>query len=290
MAETLFEREDRLHPLVINRFTSEGGSSFSAACFEGTGWSLGPLQKATDVHKNLALASSVRRAMENINATCAYAPNPTRFNGKIIDPQLLTEFLSLGNGIYLRRNQAEPADGTFLRFPREAGIFSAGGCGVVVMMYKEIILFAHAGRDCLLDRTWVKSEGAERTPGRNVSVIESMLNALQVPNEYLSQVHVWPLYFIKPDDFVHHASDTERDYGTYNSAAIRFLPSQYGAACGTVTSKEIHMDLPRIARAQCIQYGVSSTNVHMEHCYLADELPTTRNGGGRYLVAIVRNS
>jgi hypothetical protein len=103
-----------------------------------------------------------------------------------------------------------------------------------------------------------------------------------------SEVHVWPLYFIKPRDFAHRADDPDLKHQGYNRAAMELLPKQFGVECGTVDDEAIYLDLPHIARRQFLRRGIPARNIHMEHAYLADELPTTRKGGGRYLVAIVR--
>jgi len=292
MPEAALDEKSAIAPLVHVHFKVPGSDlSFSAACFEGKDWSLAGLQTAPDALKHAEYANRLLRALKGIGACCAYAPNPTQFNARIIEPSRLNNFIQLDKDkkVYVRRNKEMPADGTFLRHAQEAGIFSAGGCGVIVMTCGDKLVFAHAGRDCLLDRTWVSTEGARRSRN-NVSVVHSMLDAIDLWKNDPAEVHVWTLFFIKPDDFVHRADDKERDHPVYNPAAMRFLPKMYGKACGVVTKEEIRMNLPDIAKAQCLSYGVPAENIHMEHRFLADELPTTRNGGGRYLVAVVRQS
>ncbi len=284
---------EKVKPLITNHFeTPDGKVRFSASCFSGINWSMKDLYTPEQAFGN-AFANLVRDALLSIWAQRTFAPTPTKFNGRIGSPKELSTTISLGYGVYLKRNAKAYMDGTFLDGKHDAGIFSAGGCGVIVATYRHLMVFAHAGRDCLLDRLWVKTEGKERTPGREyLSVVDSIIEALSVPTDKMHEVHVWPLYFIKPEDFAHRANDKEKDHGEYNQGAIRFLPTQYGKECGDTTSERILMDLPRIARKQCMAHGVPSANIHMDHCYLADELPHTRKGEGttRYLVAIVRNS
>ena len=162
-------------PLVRNRFVAPSGEVvFTAACFEGDNWSLGPLQWPEDVEKNPELSGRLAEALLGIRANTAFAPNPTAFNGKVIDPPSLNRMLKLRNGsVYLHRNQDHPGDATFLRYPRTAGIFSAGGCGVVVLIYKSNLLFGHAGRESLLDRRRVETEGVEE--GRRRDLIDHEL-------------------------------------------------------------------------------------------------------------------
>ncbi len=281
---------EKIRPLVTNEFaTPDGKMHFSASCFGGINWSLARLQKNSDVYLHPEFADQLCSALLSVEANCAYAPNPTEFNGVVDFPIKLADKLSLGNGVFVRRNKSAPMDGTFLSHRRDAGIFSAGGCGVIVATYRHQMIFAHAGRPCLLDPVWVKSEGL--TQGRkNISVVDSIIEAFGVPKELMHEVHFWLLYFIKPEDFAHRADDKVHD--SYNRAAISFLPCVYGKECGDVTSERILIDLPRIARMQCIQHGVPSGNIHTDHAYLADDLPHTRKGEGttRYLVAIVRKS
>lgn len=279
---------EKIRPLVANEFVVPASDiRFSASCFGGIDWSLKTMYTGQDIYAHQAFADQLRDAIKSVGARQAYAPTPTGSNAVIGLSTALTGTLSLGDGVYLRRNKAALMDGTFLYHRFDAGIFSAGGCGVIVVAYGNMLPFAHGSRESLLDRIWVESEGRER--GRkNVSVVDSIIDALEVPAERMHLVHVWPLYFIKPEDFVHRADDEL--HGAYNRAAIRFLPTQFDSESCRATSIEILMDLPRIARLQCMRHGIPAANIHMEHCYLANDLPTTRSHepAKRYLVAVAR--
>ncbi|MDZ4225901.1 MAG: hypothetical protein U1C66_00220, partial [Patescibacteria group bacterium] len=110
-------------PLVHNRIVVPGSDVvFSAACFEGNDWSLGPLQRPEDVEKNPSLAHRVGCAVHGLSGRKVYAPNPTKFNAAIIQPWNLDRELILPMDVHLYRNQDHPADGTFLRMPTDAGI------------------------------------------------------------------------------------------------------------------------------------------------------------------------
>jgi hypothetical protein len=284
---------ERVSPLVTNDFaTPDGKMRFSASCFSGINWSLARLQTNADVDKNdenKLFANHIKWALQSVGALIGYAPNPTEFNGKVGRPGDLTDNISLYDGMYIRRNKKAPMDGTFLPHKRDAGIFSAGGCGVIVATYRHRMVFAHAGRECLLDRLWVESDGLEQSR-KNISVVDSIIEAFGVPKSCMHEVHFWMLYFIKPEHFVHRADD--KKHGVYNRAAIRFLPTYFDNKCCKTVNGSVLLDLSGIARLQCLRHGVPSDNIHMEHRYLDDELPHTRKDEGttRYLVAIVRNS
>ena len=280
----------KIVPFVTNRFVAPvNGMRFTTACFGGINWSLGRLQTNADVWHHQEFAEQLREAIMSVGARHALAPSPVAFNAKIGLTRELSNTISLGDGVYMRRNVDAPMDGTFLDNRFDAGMFSAGGCGLIVAYYRNHLLFAHAGRESLLDRTWVLTEGRERSR-KHVSVVDSILDAFRVPQEKMYEVRFWLLYFIKPWHFTHAAKATHAEHAAYNQAAIRFLPTQYGKSAGSCTSESIDLDLPAIAYKQCIARGVPSLNINVAHQYLPDGLPTTRGEEPlkRYLVVVAR--
>jgi hypothetical protein len=132
----------------------------------------------------------------------------------------------------------------------------------------------------------VESGGKERS--RPKDLVDNMLDALKLAPGEEKKVHAWPFYFIKPKDFAHRFEDPILTHRPYNRAAAELFPKEFDEF-GTVDSVGINIDLPRIVKSQLIRRGVPEENIHLEHAYLSDELPTTRNGGGRYLVTTVRH-
>jgi hypothetical protein len=283
MLDTSREQEDSISPLV-----NQNLGPFRAACFQGNHWSLAKLKSAGDEHLNPQFALQVGKALQNIGVRRAFGPSPVEFNGAYIDPWLLDQEIVLPGPVYLYRNKEKPADATLIPQPRDAGIFSAGGCGVLVVTLGSLMVFAHCGRESVLDRMWIESYG-KSSARKHRSVVDSIAHELGLlgHEEALERVHAWPLFFIKPKNFDHPFDHPQ--HGAYNQAAAGMIRSAYGCACARTHSSGVRIDLPKIVRAQFMQYGVPAENIHMEHCYLADELPTTRKGGGRYLVAVVRN-
>lgn len=281
----------RIVPLVSNIFNvPDSILRFEAACFGNSDWSLRNLQKAGDEKVNSAFAAQLGSALSGLSAKRAFAPNPTEFNAAYIAPEHLQYEIILPGPVRLYRNKERPADATLLERPGDAGIFSAGGCGVIVVTLGNKMIFAHSGRESLIDRTWVKTKGA--TSGRaRPSVVDNIMHTLGAwDNTALAKrVHVWPLFFIKRDNFYHPFNAESKEHADYNKAAAEMLTKEYGRVCVQEDKEGVAIDLALIAHAQFMRYGVQSRHIHMEHSSLDEALPTTRNGGGRYLVAIVRH-
>ncbi|MGC9602307.1 MAG: hypothetical protein ABSE76_01010 [Minisyncoccia bacterium] len=275
----------RLAPLYVTHTIHVPGSRliFTASCFAGKDWSLSPLQWPNDIAANRPLANKVASALRSIGAVCAFAPNPTEFNAQIIQQGDLDRFLMLGERLYMRRKQDCPADGTNLSMRGHAGIFSAGGCGVIVVSNGYDLVFAHAGRESLLDWRRVKTRGKEED--RHTDVVENVIEAIGGKPKDL---HVWPFFFIKPSDFYHRFDDPDPKHAKYNRAAAEYLPHKYGVYAGKIDEHGIYIDLSNIAYAQAVKCGVLGENIHLDYRHMPEGLPHTRNGGGRYLVAIVR--
>jgi hypothetical protein len=272
-----------IRPLVSNMFRVPGHPSFTAACFAGDHWSLGPLQKPEDVALYRAFADQVEQALSCIGAIRAFCPNPVPSNGEIVPCERLDRMLRLGR-VTMYRSQPNPADGTFLSVPGDAGVFSAGGCGILVLVHGLTMIFAHASRESLIDRTWVETRGAEQA--RQKDMVDNALDALNIRRHQMSEVHAFLLYFIHPDEFVHRFDD--KVHGEYNRAAAEILPQEFPGAAWK-TDDGVHIDLPAVATLQLMRRGVLLQNINRDHQYLSNELPTTRKQGGRYLAAIVRN-
>ncbi len=284
-------------PVVQNDITfgltaAQSDVAFTAACFAGPGmeWSLAPLQKPEDVTASPAqvdLVSKLRAAMRPLGADKLYAPTPIKANGEIIEPTALKHHFRLGNGVVMFRNPALPADGTFLRAPGDAGIFSASGCGVIVTTMYDHLVFAHAARESLIDKPRVITGQSSR---HHESVVDSIVSSFREmgygQHQIAANLKVWMLYFIKPRDFFHHKEHPE--HWEYNSKVGPYLAERLGTGFAQWPDG-VRLDLPTIAAAQFKKHGVTEENIHLEHGYLADELPHTRKQeGGRYLVAIIR--
>jgi hypothetical protein len=275
------------------------GVRFSTACFVGEGMelSLRPLQNRGDEKKHPALAERISGAVRHIGGETIYAPYPAEFNAQIVSPTELNKMLILNGAVRMFRNATKPADGTFLRHQGDSGIFSAGGCGLIVATLGDRLLFAHAGRDCVINRSRVLGK-ADARPFE--SVVDSIADEFREQREDndLSGMHVWALYSIKPGDFLHKFKLTAEDvadeekrheFMRYNERLPDDMRSRGLQSGIRVNAEGIEIDVPEIIRLQFRAYGVPAEHIHLEHCYLSDDLPTTRRRNGRYLVAVVRH-
>lgn len=290
MSDTL----ERIEPFVSATSAIPGQPAYTVACFEGSKWSLAPLQRAGDEDKAPELARKINQAAQSLDARLLLAPTPTKFNGELVSPERLKkERLQLGDA-WMYRNPDAPADGTWLPGKGCAGVFSAGGCSLIVATRGDEIIFAHAGRDCVLDRTRIRTRNF-REGRRHGSVVNSILRRLAPScslHHEVREIRVAVYYSIRPEDFRHDLAAKNPEHAEYNASALKLLPREYGPECGIVDKLGIGIDIPRIIRRQFMAYGVPRENICLEHAYLSDELPTTRrgDGSGRYLVAVVRNS
>lgn len=287
----------RIDPLVENKITTPEGIKVSALIFPGNMWSLKGMYKQEDVfewdnnrrwHSDFAfmLASAYVRA----NAQHVYAPTPG-FNGEILWRSDFRTVIDLPYRTFLHRNRDLPADGCHLSKAGHAGAFSAGGCGIVLAAYGQDLVFAHAGRETILDRHEVITLGKEKSRPR--SFVKNLLFAMRGTCPDPKKLHVWPMFFMSPDEFVHHLDSDNPDHALYSQSAREYLPQHYPGTYGWKKEKSIGIDLARILWSQLIEHGVPSKNVHMEHTGLHKDLPTTRNGGGkdsRYLVVATRHT
>lgn len=285
-------QSERIEPLVHNQFVSPSGIRFSVSCYAGHEWSLRDMYTPQDAYRYPGFAHKLARAFMCVGAEDVYAPTPG-FNGEIVLRSNLSTMIRLPHNIFLHRNRAMLADGCPLSKRGDAGTVSAGGCGTPIATYGQDLIFAHAGRETILDRKEVLTHGKER--GRQRTFVDNLISSVAGECFDPMKLHVWPLYFIGPDEFVHHWFAPNEEHQKYNRAAIQYLPKRYPGEFGSIDKHEtaIKIDLPRILRAQLLERGVPAKNVHMEHADLHKELPTTRNGGGnsgRYLVVGVRHT
>ena len=276
-------------PLVKNRLSTPGGKTvFTAACFSGTDkeWSLAPLQEPGDPARHPQLTHKIRSAMRHLGADRIYAPSPVDFNGVIIRPAELSRVMVLGHVILLLRNGNLKADGTFLRSGGDAGAFSAWGCSVIAATFGEHLIFAHAGRDCVINRKRVLGEPGARPFESVVDSIVGAFRQLGAPGEGpLRGLHVWPLYSVRPDKFMHRYDDPV--HSEYNRKLGPYLDSLGLSGGYRRWTEGVELDIPAVIMLQFIRHGVPVGNIHMEAKYLPDGLPTS--GSGRYLVAVVRH-
>lgn len=278
-------------PICGHTFRSNWGLTFEARCIGGRDWSLKDLYHP---HKNTELALELGREMEALGAEQVLAPTPG-FNAGFIPQHRLTTRIHLTRepdptSLFLWRNKDEPADCAPLSFMGCAGVFSAGGCPLVLGVHEANAVFAHAGQQSLFDPARVLGEGAWRT---HESVADTVLHSLgSMARRYLDpqDVEIWVIGSIRPDHFSHDLDHPE--HGVYNKA-LAVYGQRYGDNAVYEDGRKVYLDLPKILQQQFLGLGVRKDKIFVdETSYVPEDLPTTRNGGGtrRYLAAIVRTS
>ena len=232
--------------------------------------------------------------MAPLKASRVYAPSPTQFNGLVIEPEELDVEIPLSGLTTLHRNRHVPADGTPISCVGDAGILSAAGCPLIVAAYEDSLVFAHAGRDCILDRARVQTAGKKK--GRpHESVVNSLMEMLQKKSAFPDsfdprKVEVWVYWSIQPDNFLHEFAHPT--HGRWNRAAADYVRRQFGDRTAMQNANGVWLDLPAIIQGQLVKLGVPVGNIDLDNAYLPESFPTTRTGDGksRYLVGVVRTS
>lgn len=276
-------------------FETKFGLKFTAACIGGRDdWSLKHLYRG-DAEFDQELALDLGQALAPLGAEQVYAPTPG-FNAAFIDREKLTEFVHLERnftGLSMRawRNKMLPADCAPLYHPGAAGIFSAGGCPVVVATHGRHAVFAHAGLKSVLDPALVQGDIDKRREHESVAnTVMWALHRMEPGSFNPREVEAWVLQSIRPQDFVykfHEGAGSEREF----SQALWEYASRYSGKAAYRDGVGVYLDIPEILRDQFLDLKVPAGNIHIgDFSYLPANLPTTRNGGGarRYLAAVVR--
>lgn len=236
-----------------------------------TNWSFTPLQSAADVQANLELCSRLEDAFGALDARHVYAPSPVASNAQFVPREFLSVELPLSPRISLWRNKDAPGDVSELS-PLEAGAFSAGGCPLIVAMHAGRCLYAHAGRDCLIDREYLREVG-RRGRRLNESVVDTMMRMLLrgLHRSCEQDVRVWVFGSLPPEEYPHPLSGK---WASLNKAMKDYVSREWGEL-GAQSTKEragvIYFDLPLLIRAQFERWGVPEQNINIRNAYLRDK-------------------
>lgn len=269
------------HQPIIRRDIQSGSMHFSAMVFGGINWSLAQLKGP----EGEAFAEILGTVLEAVGTKRVYAPSPVTFNGTMITPRVLRTIIPLGkDGLLMYRNPEVPADGTALALSGDTGVFSAGGCCVIVVACGEHLLFAHAGRDCVLPRQVILGEEAGRS---HESIVDSMMQMLRRYGVNPNEARVWVFWSIRPEEFAHRFDN--ETHGAYNRGLRDYLRDHNYVFAADEDA--VYPDIPAIIVEQFLRCGVRPSGINIDDAYLPGDLPHTRNqdGNRRYLAAIVRN-
>jgi hypothetical protein len=250
-------------------------------------WSLKPLQRPEDAMMNRELCSRLAITFGAMGVSRVFAPSPVAFNAAFVRTSSLRTEIKLSSNVSMFRNGAIPADVVTLE-PGEAGAFSAGGCPLIVASNGRRLTMAHAGRNCLLDRSLVAGGPATRV---NASVVDTMMTTLRQMGS-AEGIKVWVYGSIKPKDYPHKLHG---EHAAFNSAMQDYIAREWGVGgAESVQDSEgvINFDMPKLIRAQFERHGVPRGCVNLHFAYLPDTgvWSDGKKDYPRNLVAIARYS
>lgn len=237
--------------------------AFTACCFGdhfggygNTNWTLGRFYQDT-YEEDDCLLRQITHVTDIFRSGRVFAPSPALFNAKICSQKDMRGKapIPLLNGKSVHRNKDCPADGTYLN-PGEMGIISAGGCPLIVATCKNRLIFAHAGRDSLIDRKLIQSG----VPGRErESVVDSIVEQFAEDIDFWS-IHVYVYFALNPWVLSHPLNSPE--YGTFNQKMFDYVGKKWKEGCATIEEGAVHLDLPLLIRRQFEQQGLPPLNIH----------------------------
>lgn len=245
-----------LNTALYHQRVALGNTAFTATLFgKPNNWSLSQLT-AQEESVRIEFGARLGNVLWDLRVGNAFAPNPTKFTDRIINPRELTTSIPAG-AMRVRRNPNSPADG----IPLEGGdayVVSPSSCPITVMVAGSNMLALHTGRDCLIDR----HELLYGSSGRKThSVCFSALAFLG----HAKKTYVKVFWGIRGHKFRH--SFSHPTYGDVNRAMHELIVSRWGEQNAPVRDGEFHLDLPQLIKAQCMSWGVPETHIDLAHAY-----------------------
>lgn len=202
-----------------------------------------------------------------------YAPMPATFNGVVCDPSDLNKPV---NETFTAIRRGCDADGVVIRKRNDAIFIGSADC-VTIVAYginregKSILIPAHAGRDCLVDRGALD----RKTPRTHESVVFAIMEKMKTNGVQPANIRVFLTCGIGPDALKHPYDHVT--WGTKNLAMIEYLIAKWGMACIPEPDKGT-ISLTEIIRAQFNKAGVPSHNIGGDNC----ETYSTMNNDGEH--------
>lgn len=254
-------------------FKETGAVSYTAVCVPPArmNYSMGRFYTPAEAEEAPALRDELRLVAERYGARQLYGPSVGAMSGRMVRAcQIVGAAIPLGNGITLYRNKEEPSDGLPLE-PGDGVPMSTGGCQVLVASGgspsgKAVCLVAHAARDSLIDREFIRT--GVLTPGREyVSIVEHMAAAARNLGVDPSYLDMKALFSLPAEVFAHPLKhEVFRDYNEKLVAYARELDE-------TIVSERddvAYLDNAGLALAQARKEGFRSCE---EHCTLPVDGP-----------------
>lgn len=226
-----------------------------------TDWSIAELKDKAGVAKCSAY-SLINALFGGSDRTSIYAPRPSTFNAHICAPHELTEVYQGQIDLSNEENTLPPRKGVKIY----RGV-NADGCEIPQGKYMMLasadcptiiarsrvsgkVVAAHAGRDCLVDRTHLETG----TPSRpHESVVDGIMYKFLEWNVRAQDLDVFITCGIGGGYFYHRPTDQK--YGATNRKLIAHF-RRLGDYCVLAPDTLGGICLPAIIRAQFAKYGV----------------------------------
>jgi len=246
-------------------------------------WSIRPLK---ELRKHQSVIDDLRSLAQELGLTRFYAPD-VQFGTRILNGVNLSYAYELGEGVTLRYNHKESADAIVLDQPKDASIFTVGGCPTLVATIDgETFIWAHLARNCLISRAHVLEKSHPRL---HFSICDAIVE--RFGNHNARNIRAWIFASIPPDKFPHPVAHSA--YAEFNKLLQGKLERRYGKEilqAVPIRSEVIYPDLPQLAKYQLMHAGVLSEHINTELAYLPEDAPMNgAEGAPRGLSLFVRS-
>jgi copper oxidase (laccase) domain-containing protein len=222
--------------------------------------------------KPLETHAHIFEALRGISyLTDVYAPSPSTFNSEVVRTEDLRgeDMRSINFGI--RKNlyrgvgplgKATNADGVSGLRPHDAYVMSSADCALLVVMCKGSVWAAHAGRNSLMDRTYIVTDGAKSSK-RHMSVVDAIME--EIPPHDRKHAMVYIGFSISSGRHFQHPIDHPQ-FGHSNQKMLDWIAKYYFNQYDRQDADESfwisgEIDLSLIIQRQLLDWGVRAENI-----------------------------
>lgn len=183
-----------------------------------------------------------------------FAPSCKKFNAEIVWEKSFRHKIRIRGGLTIRKGVF--ADGVVLENKQEAFFIPSADCPTVIAAGKYVVIAAHAGRDCLLDKQKIHTGKRSR---RNEGVVDAIMEKYLMAGEFIKDLHVFITCGIKSENFPHPINHPR--YGKKNKILIKHLLEKYGNGCLKGKPEEGLISLDDLIKKQFVLHDVPPENI-----------------------------